>query len=139
MRNMRRAEGAPTEPTSDTSAPPIRAGTASRALLACAGLIAVSTAVTGCAAPAPTPKQQLTVAYHDLDQRQYDSAYLKADAVLTVTPPVALIVPMLLAVNVPKALPVMAAPEVVPRVAPRSRLFVESVMSAPAEAPSSEG
>ena len=35
---------------------------------------------------APTPKEQLTVAYRDLDQRQYDSAYVKADAVLRKQP-----------------------------------------------------
>jgi tetratricopeptide (TPR) repeat protein len=86
MRNMRRAGSAATQRIDGTWYRLPQARTARRAAFASAGLFAISAVVTGCAAPAPTPKQQLTVAYHDLDQRQYDSAYLKADAVLRKQP-----------------------------------------------------
>jgi hypothetical protein len=86
MRNMRRAGGAQTQKIHGTRYRLSQGRTACRAAFASAGLFALSAVVTGCAATAPTPKQQLTVAYHDLDQRQYDSAYLKAAAVLRKQP-----------------------------------------------------
>src|SRR4051794_7934719 len=86
MRNMRRAGGATNRQTHAMPAALTRARTPRRVCLALAVFSSSATLLTGCAAPAPSPKEQLTVAYRDLDQRQYDSAYVKADAVLRKQP-----------------------------------------------------